>query len=103
MPCAPTRNPQAAPDRSRAMAIVLSDKHVRELLTMDAALAAVEDTFRDWANGAAVNVPRQRGFLPGVTINTLCSISTALDAAGVKCYPIVRQDVTVSSSSTMLV
>jgi alanine dehydrogenase len=85
------------------MAIVLSDKHVRELLTMDAALAAVEDTFRDWANGAAVNVPRQRGFLPGVTINTLCSISTALDAAGVKCYPIVRQDVTVSSSSTMLV
>jgi ornithine cyclodeaminase/alanine dehydrogenase-like protein (mu-crystallin family) len=85
------------------MVIVLSDKHVRELLTMDAALAAVEDAFRDWANGAAVNVPRQRGFLPGVTINALCSISTALDAAGVKCYPIVRQDVTVSSSSTMLV
>jgi ornithine cyclodeaminase/alanine dehydrogenase-like protein (mu-crystallin family) len=76
---------------------------VRELLTMDAALAAVEDTFRDWANGAAVNVPRQRGFLPGVTINALCSISTALDAVGVKCYPIIRQDVTVSSSSTMLV
>jgi ornithine cyclodeaminase/alanine dehydrogenase-like protein (mu-crystallin family) len=38
-----------------------------------------------------------------VTINALCSISTALDAVGVKCYPIVRQDVTVSSSSTMLV
>jgi len=85
------------------MVIALSDKQVRELLTMDAALAAVEDAFRDWANGAAVNVPRQRGILPGVTINALCSISTALDAAGVKCYPIVRQDVTVSSSSTMLV
>lgn len=85
------------------MAILLSDKDVGELLTMDAALAAVEAAFRDWANAAAINVPRQRGFLPGVTINTLSSISTALDAAGVKCYPIIRQDVTVSSSSTMLV
>lgn len=85
------------------MAILLSDNEVRELLTMDAALAAVEQAFRDWANGAAINVPRQRGVLPGVTINTLCSISTALDATGVKCYPIIRQDATVSSSSTMLV
>jgi alanine dehydrogenase len=85
------------------MAILLSDKHVRELLPMEAAIVAVEDAFRHWANGAAVNVPRQRGSLPGVTINALCAISTALDAAGVKCYPIVRQDVTVSSSSTMLV
>ncbi len=70
---------------------------------MDAALAAVEQTFRDWANAAAINIPRQRGFLPGVTMNALSSISTALDAAGIKCYPIIRQDVTVSSSSTMLV
>ncbi len=85
------------------MALLLSDKEVGVLLTMDAALAAVEETFRDWANAAAVNVPRQRGFLPGVTMNTLSAISTALDAAGVKCYPIIRQDVTVSSSSTMLV
>ena len=85
------------------MAILLSDEEVRELLTMDAALVAVEAAFRDWANAAATNVPRQRGFLPGVTLNTLCAISTALDAAGVKCYPIIRQDVTVSSSSTMLV
>jgi ornithine cyclodeaminase/alanine dehydrogenase-like protein (mu-crystallin family) len=36
-------------------------------------------------------------------MNAMCSISTAIDAAGVKCYPIIRQDVTVSSSSTMLV
>ena len=85
------------------MAVLLLDKDVRELLTMDAALAAVEEAFRHWANGAATNVPRQRGFLPGVTMNTLSAISTALDAAGVKCYPIIRQDVTVSSSTTMLV
>lgn len=85
------------------MALLLLDRDVRELLTMDAALAAVEGAFRDWANAAATNVPRQRGFLPGVTLNVMPSISTALDAAGVKCYPIIRQDVTVSSSSTMLV
>lgn len=85
------------------MALLLSDKDVLELLTMDAAIAAVEEAFRDWANEAAMNVPRQRGFLPGVTINAMASISTALDAAGLKCYPIIRQDVTVSSSSTMLV
>lgn len=85
------------------MALLLSDKDVQELLTMDAAIAAVEEAFRDWANAAATNVPRQRGFLPGVTVNAMASISTALDAAGLKCYPIIRQDVTVSSSSTMLV
>ena len=85
------------------MALLLSDKDVLELLTMDAAIAAVEGAFRDWANAAATNVPRQRGFLPGVTLNAMASISTALDAAGLKCYPIIRQDVTVSSSSTMLV
>jgi len=85
------------------VAILLSDNDVRQLLTMDVALVAVEKAFSDWANAAATNVPRQRGFLPGVTINAMASISTALDAAGVKCYPIIRQDVTVSSSSTMLI
>jgi ornithine cyclodeaminase/alanine dehydrogenase-like protein (mu-crystallin family) len=85
------------------MALLLLDSDVRDLLTMDAALAAVEEAFRAWANAAATNVPRQRGFLPGVALNVMPSISTALDAAGVKCYPIIRQDVTVSSSSTMLV
>src|SRR5947209_8142639 len=92
-------------DRTRrlSMATLLLDRDVRELLTMDAALAAVEATFRDWAYATAINVPRQRGILPGVTMNAMSSISTAIDAAGVKCYPIIRQDVTVSSSSTMLV
>lgn len=85
------------------MANLLLEEDVRRLLTMDEALVAVEDTFRDWARGEAVNVPRQRGSLPGVTMNTLCAISTALDVAGVKCYPIVRQDITVGSSFTMLV
>src|SRR5258706_6994284 len=85
------------------MAQLLQEDDVRRLLTMDEALAAVEDAFRAVAHGEAVNVPRQRGAMPGVTINVLCAISTALDATGVKCYPIVRQDITVGSSFTMLV
>lgn len=85
------------------MAQLLQEDDVRRLLTMDEALAAVEDAFRAVAHGEALNVPRQRGAMPGVTINVLCAISTALDATGVKCYPIVRQDVTVGSSFTMLV
>lgn len=85
------------------MAHLLKEEDVRNLLSMDDALSAVEDAFRAQAAGNAVNVPRQRGALPGVTLNVLCAVSTALDAAGVKCYPIVRQDVTVGSSFTMLV
>jgi alanine dehydrogenase len=85
------------------MAQLLQDDDVRRLLTMDEALAAVEDAFRAVARCEAVNIPRQRGAMPGMTINVLCAISTALDATGIKCYPIVRQDVTVGSSFTMLV
>jgi ornithine cyclodeaminase/alanine dehydrogenase-like protein (mu-crystallin family) len=85
------------------MALLLSEQDVRSLLTMDDALVAVEDAFRSIAHGTALNVPRQRGAMTGVTMNTLCAISTALDVTGVKCYPIVRQDVTVGSSLTMLV
>jgi ornithine cyclodeaminase/alanine dehydrogenase-like protein (mu-crystallin family) len=85
------------------MALLLLEKDVRSLLTMNEALSALEDAFRGVARGEAVNVPRHRGALSGVTINTMGAISTALDAIGVKCYPVVRQDITVGSSFTMLV
>ena len=85
------------------MATLLKEEDVRRLLTMDEALAAVEDAFRAVSRGEAINVPRQRGTLDGATINVLCAISTALDVMGIKCYPIVRRDVTVGSSFTMLV
>ena len=85
------------------MARLLKEEHVRELLTMDDALTAVEAAFRDVARGEAVNVPRQRGALHGVTINSLGAISRAQDAMAMKVYPIVRQDITVGSSFQVLV
>jgi ornithine cyclodeaminase/alanine dehydrogenase-like protein (mu-crystallin family) len=85
------------------MALLLLEKDVRHLLTMDAALAAVEDTFVSVANGDAVNVPRVRGVLPEATLNVLAALSRKLDAVVVKSYPVVRRDVTVGSSLTLLV
>lgn len=85
------------------MALLLLEADVRRLLSMAEALNVVEDAFRSVARGEAVNVPRQRGALPGVTLNVLAAISLGLDAAAIKSYPIVRQDVTVGASLTMLV
>lgn len=85
------------------MACLLLEADVRRLLTMDEALKALEDAFLGAARGDALNVPRQRGALRGITINTMAAISTTLDAAAVKCYPVVRQDITVGSSFTFLV
>ena len=84
------------------MALLLLEQDVRQLLTMDAALAAVEDAFASMAQGDAVNVPRQRGVLPEATLNVLAALSRKLDAAVLKSYPVVRKDVTVGSSLTLL-
>ena len=84
------------------MALLLLDKDVRQLLTMDAALAAVEDAFVSLARGDAVNVPRQRGVLPEATLNVLAAVSRKLDAAVLKAYPVIRKDATVGSSLTLL-
>lgn len=70
---------------------------------MDAALLAVEEAFLSLARGDATNIPRQRGVLPEVTLNVMAAVSRKLDAAVLKSYPVVRQDVTVASTATLLV
>jgi alanine dehydrogenase len=85
------------------MALLLLEEDVRRLLTMDEALKAVEDAFRSVAHGDAVVIPRQRGALPEMTVSIVGAISRALDLACVKSYPIVRKDITVGSTFTMLV
>ena len=85
------------------MALLLREADVKQLLTMDEALAVVEDAFASVASGDAVNVPRVRGTLPEATLNVLAAVSRKVDAAVVKCYPVVRKDVTVGSSLTVLV
>ena len=83
-------------------ALLLREADVRQLLTMDAALPVIEDAFASLASGDAVNVPRVRGVLPEATLNVLAAVSRKLDAAVVKSYPVIRQDVTVGSSLTLL-
>jgi len=85
------------------MALLLREADVKQLLTMDEALPVVEQAFASVATGDAVNVPRVRGILPEATLNVLAAVSRKLDAAVVKCYPVVRKDVTVGSSLTVLV
>jgi ornithine cyclodeaminase/alanine dehydrogenase-like protein (mu-crystallin family) len=87
----------------RPMARLLKEHDVKRLLTMVDAIDVVEKAFLAVSRSCAINVPRQRAMLGGVTINTLAAISTVTDTVGVKCYPIVRRDVTVGSSFTMLV
>ena len=46
------------------MAVFLDERCVAELLTMDDALAAVEEVFREQGRGGVVNVPRVRALKP---------------------------------------
>jgi ornithine cyclodeaminase/alanine dehydrogenase-like protein (mu-crystallin family) len=85
------------------MALLLLETDVRRLLKMHQALVVVEDAFRSAARGEAANFPRQRSAVPGVTLNIMPAISKKLDAAAVKSYPILRQDVTVGSTLTLLI
>jgi ornithine cyclodeaminase/alanine dehydrogenase-like protein (mu-crystallin family) len=85
------------------MALLLLESDVKQLLRMQDCLPALEDAFRSVARGEAVNVPRYRGAMPGVTLNVMPAISKRLDAAGTKIYPILRSDVTVGSSFTFLI
>lgn len=84
------------------MALLLNEADVRQLLTMDEALPVIEEAFASLASGDAVNVPRVRGALPEATLNVLAAVSRKLDAAVVKSYPVIRRDVTVGSSLTLL-
>jgi alanine dehydrogenase len=85
------------------MALLLLEADMRRLLRMQDTLQVLEDAFRSVARGEAVNVPRYRGSMPGVTLNLMPAISKKLDAAGTKVYPILRSDVTVGSSFTFLI
>ena len=85
------------------MALILYEKDVERLLTIEEAIGVVEAAFRTVESGEATNFPRQRSVTQTVTLNVLPAVSNALDAAAIKCYPIVRSDITVGSNFTLLV
>src|SRR2546425_8556522 len=73
------RNPASIMAMSRlAVPLFLRETDVKELLTMDMTLAALEAAFREWAAGRAANQPRRR--VAGDAV--LATMSAALPSKG---------------------
>ncbi|MDR1996253.1 ornithine cyclodeaminase family protein [Azonexus sp.] len=68
------------------MALFLSENDVRQLLTMEMALAGVESAHRDLALGQALDTPRQRSRLPQTTLHILQGALPAQGVLGYKAY-----------------
>lgn len=66
--------------------LYLTENEVRDLLTMDAALATVESAFRKLALDEAENVPRQRCQTDNVMLHVLPAAAKTLNAIGMKAY-----------------
>src|SRR3989442_3901101 len=73
------RNPASITAMSRlAVPLFLRETDVKELLTMDTTLLALEAAFREWAAGRATNQPRRR--VAGDAV--LATMSAALPSKG---------------------
>lgn len=68
------------------MALFLSENDVRQLLTMEMALAGVESAHRDLALGQALDTPRQRSRLPQTTLHILQGALPGQGVLGYKAY-----------------
>ena len=68
------------------MAVFLSGNDVKQLLTVDMALEAVESAHRDLANGLALDTPRARSRLPQTTLHILQGALPAQGVIGYKAY-----------------
>lgn len=72
-------------------ALFLTESDVRELLTMELAIEAVEDGFRRLAAGEAINVPRRRARTSDVVLHTMLAGCSAYGLVGFKAYTTGRQ------------
>ena len=68
------------------VAVFLSENDVRQVLTVDMALAAVESAHRDLALGQAIDTPRQRSRLPQTVLHILQGALPAQGVIGYKAY-----------------
>lgn len=84
------------------MALFLREAEVEALLTLPDAISAVEDAFGMLGSGEAADHPRGRAGAGGAVLNAMWAIAPTIGAMGVKSYPIVRSDVTQSSTSTFV-
>ena len=69
------------------MALLLKEGDVRDLFSMDMALAATEEMFRERGNGQAMVRPRTRMAMPGGSQNLMAGwVGGSIDAYGLKVY-----------------
>ncbi len=71
------------------MTLLLTEKDVRALLTMELALETVETAFRELAAGRGTNQARRRLPLKNGVVNYMASALPAQGVLGLKIYPIV--------------
>ena len=71
-------------------ALFLTEVQVRELLTMELAIEAVEDGFRRLAGAEAMNVARRRTRTPEVMLHLMSAACTSYALVGFKAYTTSR-------------
>jgi alanine dehydrogenase len=74
-------------ERRRDMALLIKENDVREVLTMDMALEAVELAFKGLADGSAINLPRRRIATEKGVLHLMASTVRSVGALGLKAYP----------------
>ena len=72
------------------MALLLSEDDVSQVLTMEAALASVEEAFRALGAGEAQNQPRRRVRIRGGMLHNMSASLPSRKALGIKAYASVR-------------
>ena len=74
------------------MALLLKESDVRQLLTMDMAIGAVEESFQRLADGSAILHSRQRLFVPGGSyLHYMAAADTRRGYMGLKIYTSSRE------------
>lgn len=73
------------------MALFLSEADVRQLLTMDLALRAVESAHQAHASGRAIDIPRQRTRVPTASLHILQGALLDEGVMGYKAYTASRE------------
>jgi ornithine cyclodeaminase/alanine dehydrogenase-like protein (mu-crystallin family) len=68
------------------MAIFLTERDVRDLLTMEEALRAVEEAFRSWGEGRAISRPRLRVRVPKGFLHLMPAAALEEQVMGFKAY-----------------
>ena len=76
------------------MALFLTEKDVKKLLTMDIALEAVEEGFRQQSEGDATNSPRLRLRLPNGDLNLMAAVAPGFGVMGMKTYGVTSGNLT---------